>query len=225
MSTHHRDAPWLPQQAAGGYHAAPPPPPGGWPSIQPPPAAAHNTISWYRRRGVQLSGAGILGLFLGLSAGQQPTTDSSRTTRLVAAAEDARDAAVAQRDEALRKLSTAEDRAEGALRATTELQAREAELAEQAEQLGSQVAELDKRKAELDAMEAALAEEQAALGTSGAAHLLGSAPVAPPVADAAPDVSYANCSEARAAGAAPVHQGDPGYGRHLDRDADGVGCE
>lgn len=37
--------------------------------------------------------------------------------------------------------------------------------------------------------------------------------------------AYANCSEARAAGAAPVRQGDQGYGRHLDRDGDGVGCE
>ncbi|QGZ49124.1 calcium-binding protein [Streptomyces sp. QHH-9511] len=37
--------------------------------------------------------------------------------------------------------------------------------------------------------------------------------------------SYENCSAARAAGAAPVHRGDPGYGRHLDRDGDGVGCE
>ena len=29
----------------------------------------------------------------------------------------------------------------------------------------------------------------------------------------------------RAAGAAPVSVGDPGYGRHLDRDGDGIGCE
>lgn len=36
---------------------------------------------------------------------------------------------------------------------------------------------------------------------------------------------FANCSQARAAGAAPVRQGDAGYGRHLDRDGDGVGCE
>lgn len=36
---------------------------------------------------------------------------------------------------------------------------------------------------------------------------------------------YANCAEARAAGAAPVKRGDPGYGRHLDRDNDGIGCE
>jgi hypothetical protein len=36
---------------------------------------------------------------------------------------------------------------------------------------------------------------------------------------------YRNCSAARAAGAAPVYSGDPGYARHLDRDGDGVGCE
>lgn len=36
---------------------------------------------------------------------------------------------------------------------------------------------------------------------------------------------YKNCSAARAAGAAPVHRGDPGYGKHLDRDGDGIGCE
>ena len=36
---------------------------------------------------------------------------------------------------------------------------------------------------------------------------------------------YRNCTAARAAGAAPVRVGDPGYGPHLDRDRDGVGCE
>lgn len=36
---------------------------------------------------------------------------------------------------------------------------------------------------------------------------------------------FRNCAAARAAGAAPVRRGDPGYGPHLDRDGDGVGCE
>ncbi|WP_432076659.1 excalibur calcium-binding domain-containing protein [Streptomyces wuyuanensis] len=36
---------------------------------------------------------------------------------------------------------------------------------------------------------------------------------------------YANCTEVRAAGAAPIRTGDAGYGRHLDRDDDGVACE
>lgn len=36
---------------------------------------------------------------------------------------------------------------------------------------------------------------------------------------------YANCTAARAAGAAPVRRGDPGYSARLDRDGDGVACE
>ena len=38
-------------------------------------------------------------------------------------------------------------------------------------------------------------------------------------------VYYPNCAAARAAGAAPVRRGEPGYGPHLDRDHDGKGCE
>lgn len=37
--------------------------------------------------------------------------------------------------------------------------------------------------------------------------------------------AFRNCAEARAAGKAPVRRGQPGYGPHLDRDGDGVGCE
>ncbi|MCF6521510.1 excalibur calcium-binding domain-containing protein [Streptomyces sp. JJ36] len=36
---------------------------------------------------------------------------------------------------------------------------------------------------------------------------------------------YENCDAARAAGDTPVLRGEPGYGPHLDRDADGVGCD
>lgn len=39
------------------------------------------------------------------------------------------------------------------------------------------------------------------------------------------NVYFRNCAAARAAGAAPVRYGSPGYGAHLDRDGDGVGCE
>jgi hypothetical protein len=51
------------------------------------------------------------------------------------------------------------------------------------------------------------------------------APVASSKANASRSVYYRNCDAARAAGAAPVRAGDPGYARHLDRDGDGVGCE
>ncbi|HET6856623.1 MAG TPA: excalibur calcium-binding domain-containing protein [Streptomyces sp.] len=51
------------------------------------------------------------------------------------------------------------------------------------------------------------------------------APVREPVPERQPDAYYENCDEARAAGVAPLHQGDPGYSSDLDRDGDGVACE
>jgi hypothetical protein len=36
---------------------------------------------------------------------------------------------------------------------------------------------------------------------------------------------YSSCSEARAAGAAPLREGQKGYSRRLDRDGDGIACE
>ncbi len=38
-------------------------------------------------------------------------------------------------------------------------------------------------------------------------------------------VIYRNCAEARAAGAAPIHRGEPGYAPWLDADNDGIACE
>jgi hypothetical protein len=38
-------------------------------------------------------------------------------------------------------------------------------------------------------------------------------------------VHFPNCASARAAGAAPLRRGDPGYRPGLDRDDDGVACE
>ena len=46
-----------------------------------------------------------------------------------------------------------------------------------------------------------------------------------PVVQQPESVYFENCDAARAAGAAPVHVGDPGYSSTLDRDGDGVGCE
>lgn len=51
------------------------------------------------------------------------------------------------------------------------------------------------------------------------------------VAQAAPqklistDVYYRYCDDARSAGAAPIHRGEPGYRDALDADSDGVACE
>lgn len=42
---------------------------------------------------------------------------------------------------------------------------------------------------------------------------------------AATTVYYKNCRAVRAAGAAPLYRGEPGYAPHLDRDGDGIACE
>lgn len=53
------------------------------------------------------------------------------------------------------------------------------------------------------------------------------APVAPASVPPEPgsSVYYPNCKAARAAGAAPVYAGQPGYRSGLDGDGDGVACE
>ena len=67
-----------------------------------------------------------------------------------------------------------------------------------------------------DAAAAKLAAEQAA-----AQQAVPQAPAAPaPASD-----YYANCTAARAAGAAPLSAGQPGYRAGLDRDNDGIACD
>ncbi len=39
------------------------------------------------------------------------------------------------------------------------------------------------------------------------------------------EVYYPNCAAARAAGAAPIYRGQPGYRAGLDADNDGIACE
>ena len=54
-------------------------------------------------------------------------------------------------------------------------------------------------------------------------------PVSPPARNLppppSPNVYYEDCAAARAAGAAPLRRGDPGYSSDLDRDGDGIACE
>ena len=127
--------------------------------------------------------------------------------------------------------------------------AAEARIAEQTAAITQRSTALDQREQELLARESALRAAEAATGSSARSGSssgssssgssssssgsssgsvssgAGSAPVVEPEPEAPASTYYGNCSAARAAGAAPVRAGDPGYGRHLDRDGDGVGCE
>lgn len=65
-------------------------------------------------------------------------------------------------------------------------------------------------------------------GTPASAAPAAPAPAAQVPADPAPAdaaVYYANCAAARAAGAAPLRAGQPGYRGQMDGDRDGVACE
>ncbi len=74
---------------------------------------------------------------------------------------------------------------------------------------------------------------QPVVGAAAASRALApfAATAAPPAASPPPAnggggaVSYENCDAVRAAGAAPIHRGQPGYSSKLDRDGDGVACE
>ena len=54
---------------------------------------------------------------------------------------------------------------------------------------------------------------------------LAPAPAPAPTPARPASTHFSNCREARAAGAAPLYEGSPGYSRKLDRDGDGVACE
>lgn len=91
---------------------------------------------------------------------------------------------------------------------------------------------LDRREQQLDDRVAAISDTEERADQQSLVDLPADdpEPAAPPpeepaVEQPATTTSYANCDAARAAGAAPVRRGDPGYGSHLDRDGDGVGCE
>jgi hypothetical protein len=80
-------------------------------------------------------------------------------------------------------------------------------------------------RAAADKIAADQLEAQQAAAAQQTARNLPAAPVAPAVPAVPAAAPYANCTAARAAGAAPVYRGSPGYGTHLDRDGDGIGCD
>lgn len=104
-----------------------------------------------------------------------------------------------------------------------------------AEKAAAEAAAAAKVVAEKAAAEQAAAAQAAAeqAARDAAARPAPQAPVAPAPVVPAPVVPapapaaapFANCAAARAAGAAPVYAGTPGYGTHLDRDRDGIGCD
>lgn len=135
-----------------------------------------------------------------------------------AKAEKAEKAAAAK--EAARTKAAAQAKAEKAAAAK---KAAEKKAAAQA-QAKKAVQQESARKAQA-AQAARAAEKRAAEKAAAARKQSQVAQPAAPRKPASTSAYYKNCTAVRAAGADPIHVGDPGYSRKLDRDGDGVGCE
>ncbi len=92
-----------------------------------------------------------------------------------------------------------------------------------AEKAAADKAAADQAAAQLAAEQAAA--QQAAKQTPVPAAPAQVAPAPAPVAPAPAAAYYANCAAAKAAGAAPLYAGQPGYRPGLDGDSDGKACE
>ncbi len=132
-----------------------------------------------------------------------------------------------QLDTLTQRATTAEQRLEQTEQGTSRL---ESEYAQRKADLDARAAQLDAREQELNRRLTAQSAPPAAAQSAPRAPAAQPPAPKPPAVQPAPKaqprtVSYANCSEAKAAGAAPLRQGDPGYAPRLDRDSDGVACE
>jgi septal ring factor EnvC (AmiA/AmiB activator) len=166
-----------------------------------------------RTTGIVGAGALVLGLAVGAIGGQTDPTESqayvSLQSNLTAMNDD--------RDELEREAEALADENAELSSENRGMQDAQADLARDQQKLADSVEKLKTRLATVEEREEAVAAAEAKLAA---------APAQPQAAPALPTTtSYDNCTAVRAAGAAPITSGDPGYGRHLDRDGDGVGCE
>ena len=122
-------------------------------------------------------------------------------------------------------------------KAAAEKAAAEKAAAEQAAaaQAAAEKAAAEKAAADQAAAQQAAAEQAAAAQAAAAqaaaeqaardAAARQAVPAPAPAAPAPSSVYYANCAAAKAAGAAPLYAGQPGYRPAMDGDSDGVACE
>jgi len=196
----------------------------------PPPLPSTRRPAEKKRRTVPLwalvwssVGALTMGSLLGTGttgAGRADLQDQlDSTAEQLVASQDA----LAEQQEQL--ASAVSDLAE-ATSSSAGLQSRIDALTTEASTSAATIASRDTRIAELES--AAAAATAAAVEAAQAVAVPAPAPAAPAAAVPAPAAAsayYENCTAVRAAGAAPIRTGDPGYSRKLDRDGDGIACE
>lgn len=134
--------------------------------------------------------------------------DKNDSGSLVWVTQTAHDQAVAEAEDQAEKKVAEEAKAKAKKVAEAKAKASEDEAAQKAAAEAAKKSAAKKTAAEAEA----LAEQEAQIET---------------LVEDTPGSSayYANCSAVKAAGAAPIYSGDPGYSGKLDRDGDGVACE
>ncbi|WP_336992320.1 excalibur calcium-binding domain-containing protein [Leucobacter sp. VD1] len=162
--------------------------------------------------------AGLLVLGMGTGIGSSGSKAEIEELRASAAELQQRlDRAEAATERAETRVRAATVSLEGAQARETELQTKLAQQVEAARVLTEEKTSLTDQNSQLLSR---VTELEAASASAAAAPLpLAAAPAPQPAA------YYANCAAVRAAGAAPLYSGSPGYSRSLDRDGDGVACE
>lgn len=101
-------------------------------------------------------------------------------------------------------------------------------LSELSKQLEDQKAQQDQRQTELDARQSELDRKQSELDARDSAATYQQSTPSQSYSQSYPSTGgafYKNCDAARAAGAAPLYAGQPGYRSKLDADGDGIACE
>ena len=102
------------------------------------------------------------------------------------------------------------------------------QLEDQKTQQDQRQTELDARQSELDARQSELDRKQTELDARDSASTYPQSTPSQSYSQSYPSTGgafYKNCDAARAAGAAPLYAGQPGYRSKLDADGDGIACE
>jgi len=178
---------------------------------------------------------GVVGLFIGTLAAQgSDASDSacevSTVTKMPSAEVEALETQLA---DVTSERDQLEEERDGLQEQVAGIESASAKVSELEERVTGLEGNVDSLTSERDSCQAELATTQSSLEAAqneAAAAAAGNNTVPQGFVGSAgnnapSNVYYANCSEARAAGAAPLYSGEPGYRSALDRDNDGVACE
>lgn len=195
--------------------------------LESPSGAEDDPRPWYRKKRFLLPIVAVLAFLFGIVVGSEGEPPTETTAEVESLQEE---------------LAEVEEERDGLEEELTELEAeREDEEAQEAEN-DERVEKLQERVAGFEQQVTRLQDERDTLQTRNAeqaqqidqleselasAQQSQSAPQPQPQQEQPSQAGahYENCSEARAAGAAPLRRGEPGYRDALDRDNDGVACE